>query len=33
MKRNLIQNVKAIPYTSGGVIDRTGFLSPARSRT
>ena len=27
MKRNLIQNVKAIPYTSGGVIDRTGFLS------
>ncbi len=27
MKRNLIQNVKAIPYTSGSVIDRTGFLS------
>ena len=27
MKRNLIQNVKAIPYTSGEVIDRTGFLS------
>lgn len=27
MKRELIQNVKAIPYTSGGVIDRTGFLS------
>lgn len=27
MKRNLIQNVKAVPYTSGEVIDRTGFLS------
>lgn len=27
MKRELIQNVKAIPYTSGEVIDRTGFLS------
>lgn len=27
MKRNLVQNVKAIPYTSGDVIDRTGFLS------
>lgn len=27
MKRNLIQNVKAIPYTSGDVIDRAGFLS------
>lgn len=27
MKRNLIQNVKAVPYTSGSVIDRTGFLS------
>lgn len=27
MKRNLIQNVKAAPYTSGSVIDRTGFLS------
>lgn len=27
MKRNLFQNVKAIPYASGDVIDRTGFLS------
>ena len=27
MKRNLIQNVKAIPYTSGEAIDRAGFLS------
>lgn len=27
MKRELIQNVKAIPYTSGTVIDRAGFLS------
>ena len=27
MKRELIQNVKAIPYTSGDVIDRAGFLS------
>ena len=27
MKRELIQNVKAIPYTSGAVIDRAGFLS------
>jgi hypothetical protein len=27
MKRELIQNVKAIPYTSGDVIDREGFLS------
>ena len=27
MKRELFQNVKAIPYTSGTVIDRTGFLS------
>ena len=27
MKRELIQNVKAIPYTSGEAIDRAGFLS------
>ena len=27
MKRELLQNVKTIPYTSGDVIDRTGFLS------
>ena len=27
MKRELLQNVKAIPYASGDVIDRTGFLS------
>ena len=29
MKRELIQNVKAIPYTSGEAIDREGFLSAA----
>lgn len=27
MKRELIQNVKAIPYTSGNAIAREGFLS------
>ena len=27
MKRNLFQNVTAIPYQSGEAIDRTGFLS------
>lgn len=27
MKRELIQNVKVLPYTSGSVIDRAGFLS------
>lgn len=27
MKRELIQNVKAVPYTSGDTIDRGGFLS------
>lgn len=27
MKRNLFQNVTAIPYTSGEAIDREGFLS------
>lgn len=27
MKRQLIQNVKVMPYTSGDVIDRRGFLS------
>lgn len=27
MKRELIQNVKVLPYTSGDAIDRTGFLS------
>lgn len=27
MKRELLQNVKALPYTSGSVIDRAGFLS------
>ena len=27
MKRELFQNVTAIPYTSGDAIDRTGFLS------
>lgn len=27
MKRELIQNVKAIPYTNGDAIDREGFLS------
>ena len=27
MKRNLFQNITAIPYTSGDAIDRTGFLS------
>lgn len=27
MKRELIQNVKAIPYTSGEAIDRAGLLS------
>lgn len=27
MKRELFDNVLAIPYTSGDIIDRTGFLS------
>lgn len=27
MKKELLQNVKALPYTSGSVIDRAGFLS------
>lgn len=27
MKRNLFQNITAIPYASGDAIDRTGFLS------
>jgi hypothetical protein len=27
MKRELIENIKVIPYTSGAVIDRSGFLS------
>ena len=27
MKRELLQNVKVIPYTSGAVLDRSGFLS------
>lgn len=27
MKRELIQNVKAVPYTNGDAIDRAGFLS------
>lgn len=27
MKRELLQNVKALPYTSGSVINREGFLS------
>lgn len=27
MKRELIQNVKVLPYASGDAIDRTGFLS------
>lgn len=27
MKRALFQNITAIPYTPGDVIDRTGFLS------
>lgn len=27
MKRELIQNTKVAPYTSGAVIDRLGFLS------
>ena len=27
MKRELFQNITAIPYTSGDAIDRTGFLS------
>lgn len=27
MKRELIQNVKVIPYTNGDAIDREGFLS------
>ena len=27
MKRELFQNVTAIPYTSGDAIDRSGFLS------
>lgn len=27
MKKELLQNIKTIPYTSGNVIDRTGFLS------
>lgn len=27
MKRELIQNVKVQPYTSGAALDRTGFLS------
>ncbi len=27
MKRELIQNITAIPYTSGSAIDREGFLS------
>ena len=31
MKRELIQNVKVQPYTSGAALDRTGFLSSARS--
>lgn len=27
MKRELLQNVKVLPYTSGEAIDRSGFLS------
>jgi hypothetical protein len=27
MKRELIENVKVVPYASGAVIDRDGFLS------
>ena len=27
MKRELFQNITAIPYTSGDAIDKTGFLS------
>lgn len=27
MKRELLQNVKVQPYTSGNAVDRTGFLS------
>lgn len=27
MKRELIQNVKVLPYTSGDAVDREGFLS------
>ena len=27
MKRELLQNVKVMPYTSGDVLDRSGFLS------
>lgn len=27
MKRELLQNVKVIPYTSGEILDRRGFLS------
>lgn len=27
MKRTLLQNVKVLPYTSGAVIERKGFLS------
>lgn len=27
MKRELIQNVKVLPYTSGNAVDREGFLS------
>ena len=27
MKRELLQNVKVQPYTSGDALDRTGFLS------
>lgn len=27
MKRELLQNTRVIPYASGDVIDRTGFLS------
>ena len=27
MKRELLQNVKVLPYTSGDAVDRTGFLS------
>lgn len=31
MKRELIQNVKVVPYTSGDAIDREGFLSAVLS--
>lgn len=27
MKRNLFGNIKAMPYTSGSVVDRKGYLS------